>query len=237
MAFLYIAIPFTTAVHKCCCGCGLEVVTPISHDWELALNGAAVSPFALDWQLALSLPLALLDSRGPRPLGSVDVGCCYSRRSVSTTAVPRSTTTENRTRRNLTICRSAWRHPSLATLEAAACQVADWGRRERSARRALRHSPTGCGSVAQTATSRRRSISFIAWGSRPGDHGEEPLADDDAMPWVLIDQLGDSLFKRKPCARRRRHPRLPAPAGNADRSLRRVDRRLGAACRVAARYG
>ncbi len=41
---LYISIPFTTAVHKCCCGCGLEVVTPISPtDWEFVFNGAAVS--------------------------------------------------------------------------------------------------------------------------------------------------------------------------------------------------
>lgn len=35
---LYISIPFTTAVHKCCCGCGLEVVTPT--DWEFAFNAA-----------------------------------------------------------------------------------------------------------------------------------------------------------------------------------------------------
>ena len=27
---LYISIAYCTAVHKCCCGCGREVVTPLS---------------------------------------------------------------------------------------------------------------------------------------------------------------------------------------------------------------
>ncbi|MEB8432588.1 DUF6527 family protein [Cocleimonas sp. KMM 6892] len=41
---LYISIPYTTAVHLCCCGCGLEVVTPFSStDWELNFNGDSVS--------------------------------------------------------------------------------------------------------------------------------------------------------------------------------------------------
>jgi hypothetical protein len=41
---LYVSIAYKTAVHKCCCGCGHEVVTPISPtDWELRFNGAAVS--------------------------------------------------------------------------------------------------------------------------------------------------------------------------------------------------
>ena len=41
---LYISIPYTTAVHLCCCGCGLEVVTPFSPtDWELYFNGDSIS--------------------------------------------------------------------------------------------------------------------------------------------------------------------------------------------------
>lgn len=41
---LYVSIAYKTAVHKCCCGCGHEVVTPISPtDWELRFNGTAVS--------------------------------------------------------------------------------------------------------------------------------------------------------------------------------------------------
>ncbi|MBZ0244383.1 MAG: hypothetical protein K8H85_00400 [Cyclobacteriaceae bacterium] len=41
---LYISIDFGTAVHKCMCGCGNEVVTPLSPtDWELTYNGDSVS--------------------------------------------------------------------------------------------------------------------------------------------------------------------------------------------------
>ena len=41
---LFISTEFCTAVHKCCCGCGNEVVTPLSPtDWELVFNGDSVS--------------------------------------------------------------------------------------------------------------------------------------------------------------------------------------------------
>jgi hypothetical protein len=41
---LYISIDFATAIHKCCCGCGNEVVTPISPtDWKLIFDGKTVS--------------------------------------------------------------------------------------------------------------------------------------------------------------------------------------------------
>ncbi|MBW4985880.1 hypothetical protein KZZ07_25380 [Mameliella sp. CS4] len=41
---LYVSIEFTTAVHKCLCGCGQEVVTPISPtDWKLTFDGETVS--------------------------------------------------------------------------------------------------------------------------------------------------------------------------------------------------
>jgi hypothetical protein len=41
---LYISIPYATAVHRCCCGCGLEVVTPFSPaDWKLIFDGKTVS--------------------------------------------------------------------------------------------------------------------------------------------------------------------------------------------------
>ncbi len=41
---LYISIPFETVVHKCCCGCGNKVVTPLSPtDWSLTFNGVSVS--------------------------------------------------------------------------------------------------------------------------------------------------------------------------------------------------
>lgn len=41
---LYISIEYSTAIHKCVCGCGNEVVTPLSPtDWELTFNGKTVS--------------------------------------------------------------------------------------------------------------------------------------------------------------------------------------------------
>ena len=41
---LYISMEFATAVHKCCCGCGNEVVTPFSPtDWSITFNGDSVS--------------------------------------------------------------------------------------------------------------------------------------------------------------------------------------------------
>src|SRR2546426_8011716 len=51
---LYVSIPYATAVHKCCCGCGREVVTPLSPtDWELRFDGKTVSldPSIGSWAL------------------------------------------------------------------------------------------------------------------------------------------------------------------------------------------
>ena len=42
--FLYISIEYCTAIHKCICGCGNEVVTPLSPtDWKLTFNGKTIS--------------------------------------------------------------------------------------------------------------------------------------------------------------------------------------------------
>lgn len=41
---LYISVTDATAKHKCCCGCGYSVVTPISPtDWQLLFDGKTVS--------------------------------------------------------------------------------------------------------------------------------------------------------------------------------------------------
>jgi len=43
---LYVSIPYCTAVHKCACGCGNKVVTPISPaDWQILFDGEALSLF------------------------------------------------------------------------------------------------------------------------------------------------------------------------------------------------
>jgi len=49
---LYVSMEFGTAVHKCCCGCGQEVVTPITPtDWQLTFNGESItlSPSIGNW--------------------------------------------------------------------------------------------------------------------------------------------------------------------------------------------
>ena len=41
---LYISIEYCTAIHKCICGCGNEVVTPLSPTgWSLTFNGKTIS--------------------------------------------------------------------------------------------------------------------------------------------------------------------------------------------------
>lgn len=41
---LYISIDYCTAIHKCVCGCGNEVVTPLSPtDWKFTFNGKNIS--------------------------------------------------------------------------------------------------------------------------------------------------------------------------------------------------
>lgn len=46
---VYVSIPYATVVHLCCCGCGNEVVTPLSPaQWSLLYDGRTVS---LDWSV------------------------------------------------------------------------------------------------------------------------------------------------------------------------------------------
>lgn len=43
---LYVSITYATVLHKCGCGCGNEVVTPLSpSDWQLIFNGETISLF------------------------------------------------------------------------------------------------------------------------------------------------------------------------------------------------
>lgn len=51
---LYVSLRYATAVHKCACGCGTKVVTPISPaTWQLIFDGDAVSlvPSVGNWAL------------------------------------------------------------------------------------------------------------------------------------------------------------------------------------------
>jgi len=53
-ATLYISVRFATAVHACCCGCGVEIATPLSPtDWRITFDGETVSlyPSIGNWSL------------------------------------------------------------------------------------------------------------------------------------------------------------------------------------------
>lgn len=52
---LYVSIEFTTCAHLCACGCGEEVITPLSPaQWSLTYNGHDVSlhPSVGNWSLS-----------------------------------------------------------------------------------------------------------------------------------------------------------------------------------------
>ncbi|RZK25167.1 MAG: hypothetical protein EOO43_06215, partial [Flavobacterium sp.] len=42
---IYISIPHCVAIHKCACGCGLEVITPFHPivGWKLIFDGASIT--------------------------------------------------------------------------------------------------------------------------------------------------------------------------------------------------
>jgi hypothetical protein len=41
---LYLSMEYATAIHSCCCGCGNQVVTPLSPtDWQMYFDGISVS--------------------------------------------------------------------------------------------------------------------------------------------------------------------------------------------------
>jgi len=63
---LYISITYATATHKCACGCGEMVVTPISPtDWSLTWNGESVSldPSIGNWSLPCQSHYWIMENR------------------------------------------------------------------------------------------------------------------------------------------------------------------------------
>ena len=52
---LYVSVEYGTVVHRCCCGCGAEVVTPLHPSrWEVTWDGETVSlhPSVGSWALS-----------------------------------------------------------------------------------------------------------------------------------------------------------------------------------------
>ena len=52
---VYVSVTYATVVHRCLCGCGGEVVTPLDpHRWSLTFDGASISlaPSIGNWSFA-----------------------------------------------------------------------------------------------------------------------------------------------------------------------------------------
>jgi hypothetical protein len=50
---LYVSLEFETAIHNCCCGCGLKTVTPFcENEWKINIEGdkVSLSPSIGNWQ-------------------------------------------------------------------------------------------------------------------------------------------------------------------------------------------
>lgn len=63
---LYISVEFASAIHKCCCGCGNEVVTPISSiGWTLIFDGKTITldPSIGNWGLPCKSHYWIINSK------------------------------------------------------------------------------------------------------------------------------------------------------------------------------
>lgn len=78
---IYVSIRYRTVMHKCCCGCGSEVVTPIGPtDWTLIFDGVSVSldPSIGNWSLACRSHYVITQNRakwaGSMSQSKIDAG-------------------------------------------------------------------------------------------------------------------------------------------------------------------
>jgi Family of unknown function (DUF6527) len=63
---LYVSHRYGTAVHKCCCGCGEEVITPLSStDWSIRIvgNNVTLHPSVGNWSFACQSHYFIKNSR------------------------------------------------------------------------------------------------------------------------------------------------------------------------------
>lgn len=62
---LYVSMQYAMVMHKCCCGCGNDVVTPLSPiDWKLIFDGKSISldPSIGNWGFACQSHYWIKDS-------------------------------------------------------------------------------------------------------------------------------------------------------------------------------
>ena len=84
---LYVSIEYATVVHKCFCGCGKEVVTPLSPtDWTLSFDGetASLDPSVGNWSFPCRSHYWIRRNRvrwaGDMPQELIDAGRARERR-------------------------------------------------------------------------------------------------------------------------------------------------------------
>ena len=85
---LYVAMKYGTAAHLCCCGCGAEIVTPLTPtDWSMTFDGETVSlsPSIGNWNLPCRSHYWIHRSRvtraGDMPQALIDAGRRRDRRA------------------------------------------------------------------------------------------------------------------------------------------------------------
>jgi len=78
---LYVSFEYATAAHRCCCGCGNQVITPLSPtDWTLTFDGESVTlhPSIGNWSLPCQSHYWIRNNRtswaGPMSKRDVDLG-------------------------------------------------------------------------------------------------------------------------------------------------------------------
>ena len=82
---LYVSIPFATVMHRCCCGCGNEVVTPLDPtDWQMTFDGRQC-PFPHRLATGAFLVNPTIGSIGIRCDGLDSNGCSRSRKAMPST--------------------------------------------------------------------------------------------------------------------------------------------------------
>ena len=62
---LYVSLTYSTSMHLCACGCGAEVVAPLSPtDWRLTFNGTwSLSPSIGNWALPCRSHYLIIDEK------------------------------------------------------------------------------------------------------------------------------------------------------------------------------
>lgn len=88
---VYVSIPFETVIHKCCCGCGNEVVTPLSPtDWRITFDGDSISldPSIGNWSFNCKSHYYIRNNR-------IDWSIAYSEKEI---AAVRSKDLEDKTK-------------------------------------------------------------------------------------------------------------------------------------------